>query len=180
MTAQLALDLATEEWRPVVGHEGRYAVSDQGRVRSLDRVIVDSEGRHRRWRGRILSAAILSTGYLAVTLPGPRTSAVHALVLAAFVGPRPDGMYCLHNNGDQTDNRACNLRYGTASENSIDTILHGNNPRSQKTECLHGHAFTRENTLIVAGTNGRTWRHCRACRDRRNAARFRSKSVVAL
>src|SRR3546814_20628658 len=27
----------SEEWRPVVGFEGLYEVSDQGRVRSLDR-----------------------------------------------------------------------------------------------------------------------------------------------
>ena len=41
-----------EEWRPVSGYEGAYEVSDQGRVRSVDRV--DSAGR--RLRGRVLSA----------------------------------------------------------------------------------------------------------------------------
>lgn len=33
-----------EEWRPVVGYEGAYEVSDHGNVRSLDRIILKSNG----------------------------------------------------------------------------------------------------------------------------------------
>ena len=29
------------EWRPILGFEGFYEVSDQGRVRSLDRILSD-------------------------------------------------------------------------------------------------------------------------------------------
>lgn len=31
------MELLTERWRPVLGYEGRYEVSDHGRVRSLPR-----------------------------------------------------------------------------------------------------------------------------------------------
>ena len=34
----------TEEWRPVLGWEGLYEVSDQGRVRSVDRIVRNRPG----------------------------------------------------------------------------------------------------------------------------------------
>ena len=56
-TTFVQLDLAfsePEEWRPVVGWEGLYEVSNLGRVRSLDRIFVNRSGA-RGWRsnGRI-------------------------------------------------------------------------------------------------------------------------------
>src|SRR5829696_2454814 len=44
----------TERWRPVVGYENHYEISDQGQVRSLDRVTVDSLGRKHPVTARIL------------------------------------------------------------------------------------------------------------------------------
>ncbi|MDU6479009.1 MAG: NUMOD4 domain-containing protein, partial [Corynebacterium kroppenstedtii] len=46
--------MSKERWRPVVGYEGIYEVSDQGRVRSLDRIITQHDGMKRPMRGRIL------------------------------------------------------------------------------------------------------------------------------
>jgi hypothetical protein len=40
-----------ENWRAVVGYEGHYEVSDQGRVRSLDRLVEFKDGRSRLFRG---------------------------------------------------------------------------------------------------------------------------------
>ena len=59
-SSQLSLDLPIvkpEEWRPVVGYEGLYEVSDHGRVRSLDRdCVYRRAGRawRARYRGKIL------------------------------------------------------------------------------------------------------------------------------
>lgn len=53
--------------------------------------------------------------------------AVHRLVLEAFVGPRPEGMECRHLDGDPTNNRLENLRWGTHKENERDKIRHGTN-----------------------------------------------------
>ena len=42
---------------------------------------------------------------------------VHSLVLAAFSGPRPQGLVANHINGNKLDNRPCNLEWVTPSEN---------------------------------------------------------------
>ena len=53
---------------------------------------------------------------------------VHRLVLEAFAGPCPDGLECLHDDGDTSNNRATNLRWGNRVENTADKIRHGRFP----------------------------------------------------
>ncbi len=118
---------AQERWLPVPGYEGIYEVSDQGRVKSLARVIKRNSGRDNPIPERILKP-IMSRRYPAVSLYGPNGFAsptIHALVMRAFVGPMPEGMQVAHNNGDRNDNRLCNLRYATAIENNLDKFAHG-------------------------------------------------------
>jgi len=43
----------------------------------------------------------------------------HVLVLEAFVGPRPEGMWGLHGKGGCLDNRVENLYWGTPSRNNF-------------------------------------------------------------
>ena len=115
----------TEEWRPVVGYEGAYEVSSIGRVRSLDRRVPRGSGTT-RVRARILKQTPLG-GYPSVRLMragrGHRERA-HTIVLKAFVGPRPDGMYGCHNDGCPTNNKVCNLRWDTPRANCIDRTSH--------------------------------------------------------
>ena len=90
-----------------------YEVSDQGRVRRT----VGGKGAR---IGHILKPAPNNSGYLCVGLKDggirlPYT--VHKLVAIAFLGPVPEGFEINHENGDKTDNRACNLSYITRSEN---------------------------------------------------------------
>ncbi len=50
---------------------------------------------------------------------------VHRLVLEAFVGLRPDGLECCHEDGDKTNNRLGNLRWDTKLANAADKKRHG-------------------------------------------------------
>lgn len=68
-------------------------------------------------------------GYLKVSivLPDGRITSVlsHRLISNAFHGKCPDGLQVRHLNGNNTDNRPENLRYGTAKENAMDRKAHG-------------------------------------------------------
>lgn len=56
----------------------------------------------------------------------------HVLVLEVFVGPRPAGMACCHNDGDPTNNRLSNLRWDTYTANSADKARHGTDPIGER------------------------------------------------
>lgn len=151
--------MTEETWRPVVGHEGIYEVSDHGRVKR----VAPGQGTH---PGRMLNPKVDDKGYYQVGIGG-RTMRVHRLVLAAFVGPSP--MLGRHLDGNPKNNRLDNLRYGTPLENSADRIIHGRhrlNGRLERTHCRHGHEYTPENTIIKREARKRPYRQCRECHRR--------------
>lgn len=156
----------TEIWKPALGWEGLYEVSDQGRVRSVDRI--DCSGKRRR--GRILKPGDKS-GYLAVNLScngRSRLTSVHVLVLEAFVGPRPPGMVSCHGVGGAHDNRPTNLRWDTCAENNRDVVRHGHHNQSNKTACPLGHEYMPANLKPHDLAKG--YRRCKACAQARTYA----------
>jgi hypothetical protein len=50
---------------------------------------------------------------------------VHHLVLLAFKGPCPKGMEARHLDGDPSNNKISNLRWGTPKKNMQDRDKHG-------------------------------------------------------
>jgi hypothetical protein len=111
-----------ERWLPVADYEGIYEVSDQGRVRSLDRTVPHGHTGTRRAAGKVLCPVIDSVGYPFVHLGRrpQRRVRIHVLVLETFVGPRPSGLHGLHRDDVKTNGRLSNLRWGTQSENIAD------------------------------------------------------------
>jgi hypothetical protein len=155
----------TEIWRPVVGYEGQYEVSDLGRVRSLDRLVVYKRGGIRLFVGRIRRHSHIPSGHQIVKLSVNSKSQawwVHRLVAAAFIGPCPDGLEVCHNNGDPTDNQVQNLRYDTHKANMQDAVRQGRNAHARKTHCPRGHRYDR---FYPGG------RHCSICDGERDRAR---------
>lgn len=173
--------MTAECWKPVVGYEGRYEVSNRGRVRSVDRTTVRKNGMVAHHKGRILKTALNGDGYWrgAFSQNGRmRSYKVHVLVCEAFHGPKPEWAHCArHLNGISTDNRPENLAWGTRSENMQDKARHGTNHWLNKTHCKWGHEFTPEN--IRYEREGRK-RSCRQCaRDRNRQRRAIRKGVAA-
>lgn len=170
---------ATEQWLALPGYEGRYEVSDLGRVRSLTRAVTNSNGYTQTLAGRILKGGYIGAGYPGVSLTVDRTQrthTVHSLVLLAFVGPKPDGMEIRHLSGDKTDNRLINLAYGTRSENMRDSITHGTFLGAgflTRTRCSRNHELTPDNTGWGGG-----YRYCRTCK--RMLSRARNARIRAL
>lgn len=108
-----------EQWLPVTGYEGLYAVSDQGRIRSL---------KPPRGGDGILVGDIDHHGYRRVLLSKNRIKKrhfVHRVVCTAFKGPPPVGTECGHRNGKPLDNSATNLDWITRSQNTLDAVRHG-------------------------------------------------------
>ena len=132
-----------EVWKSVLGYKGIYEVSDRGRVRSVDRVIDGGRGGRRNQPGCAMATTLDLWGYPRLGLNrdgGTSTRSVHSLVLEAFVGPRPDGLECAHENGVKTDNRPENLRWATRTENEGDKVGHGTDPIGER----HGRAKLTE------------------------------------
>jgi NUMOD4 motif/HNH endonuclease len=122
-----------ERWLPVPGFEGRYEVSDRGRVRSVDRVIKNIKTR--RWPGKVLSQPLSWGGYPTVRLSdfGKQTPFfVHHLVLTVFAGPCPEGQEALHGPAGRLDASIGNLHWGTRQENVLDRVRDGTHNRGAR------------------------------------------------
>lgn len=172
------LKSGVENWRPIPGWDA-YEASDLGRVRSLDRIIKFKDGRNAHVKGRLLSLRLhVGTPYRRVGLLQDGRSQrkyVHQLVMMAFVGEAPAGQEVRHLDGNSTNNRLSNLKYGTKSENNFDQVTHGTHAEANRTHCPKGHPYSGENLYVCP--KGR--RNCRACKreinrlieERKRAAR---------
>lgn len=103
-----------ERWLDIIGYEGRYQVSDTGRVRSFPKKNLKSL--------RILRPSLSRYGYLIVDLCSgvdkPKKHRVHRLVLTAFVSIPEKGEVCNHINGIKTDNHLENLEWCSQAHNT--------------------------------------------------------------
>ena len=154
---------SSEIWKDVPGYEGRYQVSNVGRVKSLDRIVcqVNRWGTisKNRLPGRIRkltpTAGRDNQDYLGVALrkQGKKTRLflVHRLVLETFVGRCPKGKVCCHADGDSKNNRVENLRWGTRSENEQDKLKHGTYFVRARNFKLSGEEFDAIKRLYATG-----------------------------
>ena len=141
-----------ENWKEIPGFEGRYEISNLGRVKSLLRGV------------RILSPVKKSTGYLTITLSDssgvPHQKLLHRLVLIAFTGKNEE-MMTLHNDGNKENNALSNLRWGTAKENAADSALHGT------VRCGESHRWAKLTEAIIC--------EIRAASDKEHKRKMRRK-----
>ena len=124
-----------ERWLPVVGYEGYYEVSDQGRVRSVERTITYKDGRVYGYPSKLIKLHKRSNYYyvrlrISCSL---KSFAIHRLVLSTFAPV--DGWEELevrHNDDTPANNQLTNLCWGTSQDNSNDCVSRNRQSRGEK------------------------------------------------
>jgi hypothetical protein len=110
-----------EIWKDIKNFEGRYQVSNTGKVRSLDRVIVCSNHKERCFKGCILSTTNKKSKYKSITLTEPgyrRTNFCHVLVASHFIDDIPKGMSVNHKDSNTLNNHVDNLEIVSIRDNT--------------------------------------------------------------
>lgn len=102
-----------EYWKPVVGYENLYEVSNLGKVRSLNfdgsnkTKIMTPYDVHGYKRIRIFKNKV------------PRSTGVHRLVAEAFICNPDKKEFVNHKDGNKSNNSVDNLEWATHSENTL-------------------------------------------------------------
>lgn len=141
----------TEQWKPVVGYENQYLVSDHGRVKSIA-------------SGRFKAQAFTTHGYYCVQLwknGQGSTKQVHSLVAKTFLGDYSGSLVVCHGPKGKLDNSLANLRWDTQSNNILDSVREGTQKETRKTQCPRGHDLAGSNLRPDLLKSGK--RTCLAC-----------------
>jgi len=117
-----------EIWKDIPDYVGVYQVSDQGRVKSLERIVIRSNDRQYKVGERILKGRVGSSRYLDVGLAHQgekKTVLVHHLVTLVFLNHVPNGHEFVvnHINRNIWDNRLVNLEIISNRKNTDKTHL---------------------------------------------------------
>ena len=135
-----------EEWRDIVGYEGLYQVSNQGRVRSLDREVKRKGNSICTLKGKIKKNTIGKKGYLYTYLTdkngNTKSIFTHRLVAQAFISNPENKPEIDHINGIRNDNRVENLRWVTKEENM-------NNPLTKENQKITNKRSSNPNSKMV-------------------------------
>lgn len=163
----MTISKSNEIWRPVVGYEGVYEVSDRGRVRRVGSF--SRFGKIVTPAPRVIATSLTNSGYAQVHLwqnNKKHSEYVHHLVLRAFKGECPAGHEAAHLNGRRDDNRPQNLSWLTHAENMAQkfehgTVLHGNdcpasNLRAHEIAEIRRRASAGETQRALAAAFGTT------------------------
>ena len=108
------------KYKDIKGYEGLYQISEDGVVRSLDRVTTGVNGREYYNKGVTLKSSN-NKGYLQVRLykdNGSRTIPIHRLIATTYV-PNPNNLPQVnHKDGNKKNNHYTNIEWCTPSENT--------------------------------------------------------------
>ncbi len=150
----------TEIWKRVEGYEGYYEVSNEGRVRSIYRIIERKNGIPQTIKDKLLSMHENDHGYYCLNLSREGSGTIkkiHRLVAETFI-PNPGKLPEVnHIDEVKTNNFLDNLEWCTSQHN----VEHSQakhyiliSPEGEKVEIFNLSKFCRENKLSNANICG--------------------------
>lgn len=107
-----------ETWKPVVGFEGRYEVSSQGRFKALAREIIYKDGRKGKLKEKMIRGCVGKHGYVVISFDTKTKCLAHRVVAEAFLGVQEYKTTVNHKDGNKTNNCIENLEWATYAENN--------------------------------------------------------------
>ena len=109
----------SEIYKPIIGYEEYYEISNFGNVKRLDRIIPHINNSKRQFKERLLKSRYSGRKYLTVTLCLDRCKhfKIHRLVAIHFI-PNPNNLPQVnHKDGNKLNNHVDNLEWVSNREN---------------------------------------------------------------
>ena len=167
-----------EYWKPVVGYEGLYEVSNWGRVKSLKKLVKS----HNKWgecyitiNEKILKKRIDKYGYERVMLykhGKSKLKQVHRLVAEAFID-NPDNLPQVnHKDEDKLNNNVDNLEFCSVLYNNTynerhkkiaEKNINGKKSKPVLQYDLEGNFIKEWKSVAECGRNGYNYGNVAAC-----------------
>jgi len=108
-----------EIWKDVKGYEGYYKISNQGNLKTCERLVKNKNG-YRKIKEHLLKQNLSTNGYKIIALLG-KTKMTHQLVAESFLNHIPNGYEKVvdHIDNNKVNNNSKNLQLITNRQNSI-------------------------------------------------------------
>lgn len=176
-----------EIWKDIEGCEGRYQISNIGRVKSLDRDVLCGMGRIRHFDERILKPQNTTDGYFGVNIKingKYRLRKIHIFVARAFI-PNPQNLPQVnHKDGNKRNNNVANLEWVTPHENILHSWRLG---LSTSHDGYHGGGSPRRAVVLTHSVTGEILRFASIgdatryfCSDKERARRLERGNIYAV
>lgn len=126
-----------EQWYDIPNWEGLYQITKSGKVRNLDRCIIDFMGRRHYFKGKEIKININNSGYACCHFSRNckrKIMFIHRMIAELFVSNPENFSEVNHKDGNKMNNSIENLEWVTRSDNIKHAIYTGLRKRSYSTK----------------------------------------------